>query len=431
MAAKEIGIGLIGMGTVGTGVVKILRERGDTIAARTGLRPVLRQVAVRNLGQMREVALPPEMMTADPQAVIARPDVDIVVELMGGYEPARTLVLKAIESGKHVVTANKAIIALYGQEIFAAAREKGVLVYFEASVGGAIPILAALRESFVANEIRAIFGIVNGTTNYILTRMTEDGMDFGEALAEAVRGGYAEADPTLDLEGIDAAHKLAILASCAFGIPVDMEDVYVEGISEVCPQDISYAREFGYVIKLLAIAKEAGGSIELRVHPTMLSRHHPLASVRETYNAIYVEGDAIGKAMFLGRGAGRMPTASAVVSDIVEAILRSREADFQAERSLYWNRKTIQPMSEVACKFYLRFPIVDQPGVIGKIATVLGSHGISITSVRASLVEMTTNAGHVEMLTHRAGEAAVQQALQEINALPVMRDKSMYLRIEE
>jgi len=428
---REVGIGLIGLGTVGTGVVRLLQERGDLIAARSGICLSLKKVAVRNLSRQREIRLPQGVMTSDPSEVIVHPEIGIVVELIGGYEPARSLVLKAIGAGKHIVTANKAIIALYGEEILRAAREKGVLVYYEASVGGAIPILSALREAFVANRIRAIFGIVNGTTNYILTRMTEEGMEFGKALGEAIRRGYAEADPTFDLEGIDAAHKLAILASHAFGIPVDMRDIYIEGISRVSPQDISYAREFGYVVKLLAIAKEVDGAVELRVHPTMLSWHHPLASVRESYNAIYVEGDAIGKAMFLGRGAGQMPTASAVLSDIVAVVMRCREVDYQRERKLYWSQKTIKPMSAVESRYYLRFPIVDQPGVIGKIATILGGYKISITSVRASLVEEATNAGHVEMLTHEAKEADVWRALEDIDRLSVMRDKSTFIRIEE
>src|SRR3990172_3342670 len=315
---KKINVGIVGFGTVGTGTAKILIENSLLIEERVGIPIVVKTIADHDIEKEREIKVDPPVLTKDANEILDDPEIDIVVELIGGYGYAKEFIIKAIDKGKHVVTANKALLAIHGDEIFKAVYKKGVDIGFEASVGGGIPIIRALKEGLVANRIESIYGIVNGTTNYILTKMTSEGKKFGDVLKKAQEKGYAEADPTFDVEGVDAAHKLAVLISLAYGVRIRFEDIYTEGISKITPLDIEFAREFGYRIKLLAITKDDRGKIEARVHPTMLKESAMLANVDGVFNAIYVTGDAVGSTMFYGRGAGMMPTGSAVVSDIAD-----------------------------------------------------------------------------------------------------------------
>ncbi len=430
---KEIKVGLIGFGTVGTGVVKILQENASVIEQRLGGRIYLYKIADIDLKRDRGVQVPTEILTSDVQEVIANPEISIVLELIGGIEPARTFILKAMESGKHVVTANKALLALHGEEIFTAAQKYGVRIGFEASVGGGIPIIRSIREGLVANKIISLFGILNGTSNYILTRMTQEGKGFRETLKEAQRLGYAEADPTLDVEGIDAAHKLSILASLAFGIKVDFQDIFVEGISHITPLDIQFSREFGYRVKLLAIGKWDGGRVELRVHPTMLPADHLLSTVEGVYNAIYIFGDAVGPTMFYGQGAGGLPTGSAVVSDLVD-LCRDIIKGLNRQGPLitpFWSshQGVVKDMEEVVTPYYLRFTAVDRPGVLSKISGILGEHEISIASV-IQKGRRVKGAVPIVMMTHEATERNIRRALHEINRLDVIRARTTLIRVE-
>ncbi len=430
---KEIKVGLIGFGTVGTGVVKILQENASVIEQRLGGRIYLYKIADIDLKRDRGVQVPTEILTSDVQEVIANPEISIVLELIGGIEPARTFILKAMESGKHVVTANKALLALHGEEIFTAAQKYGVRIGFEASVGGGIPIIRSIREGLVANKIISLFGILNGTSNYILTRMTQEGKGFRETLKEAQRLGYAEADPTLDVEGIDAAHKLSILASLAFGIKVDFQDIFVEGISHITPLDIQFSREFGYRVKLLAIGKWDGGRVELRVHPTMLPADHLLSTVEGVYNAIYIFGDAVGTTMFYGQGAGGLPTGSAVVSDLVD-LCRDIIKGLNRQGPLitpFWSshQGVVKDMEEVVTPYYLRFTAVDRPGVLSKISGILGEHEISIASV-IQKGRRVKGAVPIVMMTHEATERNIRRALHEINRLDVIRARTTLIRVE-
>jgi homoserine dehydrogenase len=429
------------MGVVGTGVVRLLQENLDLVRAKSGLDLQLTTIASRSIQKFDAFPLDDYRLTTDPLELVSDPDVDIVVELLGGYDPARDLVLGAIRNGKAVVTANKALLARDGADIFRAANSAGVEVGFEASVAGTIPVIRALSEGLAANRIEGLMGILNGTCNFILSRMDEDGLTFDAALQLAKEGGYAEADPTLDISGQDAAHKLSILAGLAFGIPAPMEKIYVEGIERITQEDIRYAREFGYVIKLLAIAKAVNGDVELRVHPTLIPTQHPLASVRNEFNAMFVQGDASGETMYYGRGAGQMPTASAVWSDIIEIgerIVKRKEAgqtvsssDVTRARKLYWADSPIRPIEDVTCRYYLRFPVVDRPGVIGIITSVLGQKSVSIAAVHADLIDPSNEAGTVEILTHTARERDIRDAMDVVAKNPVLRDRGEYIRIEE
>jgi homoserine dehydrogenase len=429
---KEIKIGIIGFGTVGTGVVRILQENAPLIEQRLGGRISLYKIADIDLARDRGVQVPQEILTTDAEAVLSDPEISICVELMGGIEPARTFILKAMKSGKHVVTANKALLALHGAEIFAAAQANGVRIGFEASVGGGIPIIRSLREGLVANRIISIFGILNGTSNYILTRMTQEKKGFREVLKDAQRLGYAETDPTLDVEGIDAAHKLAILATLAFGVRVDLNDIFVEGISAITPLDIQYSSEFGYRIKLLAIGKEDGGKVELRVHPTMLPAHHLLSTVEGVYNAIYLTGDAVGPTMFYGQGAGSLPTGSAVVSDLVD-ICRDSIKGIKGGGVILplasSQEGAIKPIDEVSTPCYLRFTALDRPGVLSHISGILGKHDISIASV-IQKGRKVKEAVPIVMMTHEAKERDIHHALSEINKLDIIRAKTTLIRVE-
>ena len=432
---KQTTVGIIGWGTVGSGAIKILLEDRDLIVQKLGWPVVLKKVADLDLTTPRPVHLDPELLTQDASEIINDPEIDIVVELIGGYEPARTFILEAIAAGKHIVTANKALLAVHGREIFEAAARNGVDVLFEASVGGGIPIIRSLKEGLVANHINYFFGILNGTSNYILTKMTEEGMEFGQALKEAQEQGFAEADPTFDVEGIDAAHKLAILVALAYGYGVEFNDIYVEGISRLDPLDISFAAEFGYEVKLLAISSKQGNLVEARLHPAMVPKGHLLTEVRGPFNAIHINGHAVGDLLFYGAGAGMMPTASAIVGDITE-LARSISSGAKGRvPALAWNEvggngMTLKPMEEVVTTYYFRFSALDSPGVLSKISGVLGAHGISISAVIQKGREIH-GAVPIVMLTHEAKEAHVRAALAEMDQLGVLRDKTVLIRVED
>ncbi len=429
----RIGVGLVGFGTVGTGVVRILTEKGELLRERLGADLELVKIADVDLERPRSVQVDPSLLTTDAGEVIHHSQVDVVVELVGGIEPAKTFILEALRAGKPVVTANKALLAEAGEEILQALEETGLDLGFEASVAGGIPILKALREGLVANTIARIYGIINGTANYVLTMMEKEGLSFQEALTDAQARGYAEADPTLDISGMDAAHKAAILATMAFGRYFKAQEVYVEGIDRVDSKDILYARELGYRVKLLAIIK-GGKQVEIRVHPTMIPLDHSLAKVEGVFNAVYVEGDGVGPAMFYGRGAGEMPTASAVVADVVDIardLLKGvgrRVPPFSYDRL---DRKVeIKPMDEVVTRYYMRFTAQDRPGVLSKISGILASRQISIESViqKGRREEGTVP---VVMMTHEAMERDVREALEEIDQLDVIGKGTVLIRVED
>ena len=431
----RVHVGLIGFGTVGTGLVRILQENARLLEKRLGLSIVLKRIADLDITSDRGVKVNPALLTQKVADVIEDPEIAIVVELIGGLEPARTFILQAIEKGKHIVTANKALLAVHGAEIFKAADERGVDVGFEGSVGGGIPIIRSLKEGLVANKIRVIFGILNGTSNYILSEMTQQGLGFQEVLKKAQELGYAEADPTLDVEGIDAAHKLSILLSLAYGVQVRMNDIYTEGISNITPMDIEYASELGYSIKLLAVAKSDGGPIEARVHPTLLPAGHLLSTVGGPFNAIFVKGDAVGSTLFYGAGAGMMPTGSAVVSDLVELSRNirlgvSRRVPLLAYQREHLQDAEIKHIHDITSTYYLRFSVVDRPGVLSRISGILGNMDISLASV-IQKGRRAEKAVPIYMLTHEAREKNMQKALQEIDRLPITVDKTVLIRIED
>ena len=429
---QEIRVGLIGFGTVGSGAAEVLRLQAERLAAKTGMAIRLARVA-----DVRLDTLPPEFagveLTKDADRILTADDIDIVVELIGGIEPARTFILKAIEHGKHVVSANKALISTHGREIFEAAARKQVEVGFEASVGGGIPLIKAFKEGLVANRIDAILGIMNGTANYILNRMTDFGMDFATVLKEAQAKGYAEADPTYDVEGIDTAHKLVILMTMAYGSHVQLSDVSIEGISQIEPIDIEFAREFGYRIKLLAISKNHGDSVEARVHATMVPEKHMLANIGGAFNGIMFTGDMVGDVLLYGLGAGKMPTGSAVVADIVDIARNvSRKAVNRVPAQSWlpseFREVAITPMERIRGPYYFRITAQDKPGVLSKISGILGSHGISIESV---IQKSREKKGTVPIVirTYEAEEAAVRKALAEIDGLAVCAAKTVKIRI--
>ena len=433
MSRKSINVGIIGFGTVGTGAARILIENADIVKRRLGAPVALKKISDLDIRRDRGIKLDAVKLTTDAKDIIGDPDIDIVVELIGGYKPAKDFILEAIRNKKHVVTANKALLAVHGEEIYAAAAQNGVTIGYEASVAGGIPILAAVRNGLAANNIKSIYGIVNGTCNYILTLMTSAGRKFDEVLKEAQAKGYAEADPTFDIEGIDSAHKLAVLTMLAFGTPVKFDDIYTEGISKITPLDIDFARDLGYKIKLLAITKTADGEIEARVHPTMLPEAYPLAAVDGVFNALSVVGDAVGSTMFYGRGAGDMPTGSAVVSDIMDIgrdILagckdRSPVAAFRERRQL-----KIRKMDDIMSCYYLRFSALDQPGVLSRITGVLGRNNISISSM-IQKGRKVDEAVPVVMMTHDAVERDVRKALAEIDKMDCVSGATVVIRVEE
>ena len=436
----SIHVGVIGCGTVGSGVVRILMQEKELIARRLGASIELTQIADIDPNRYQALNLPETLFTTDANQLIHHPKIDIVVELMGGINPARQFILTAIENGKHVVTANKALLALHGEEIFKAAEKQKIDIGFEASVGGGIPILRAIREGFSGEKISAIFGIVNGTCNYILTKMSEEGGDFSAVLKEAQALGYAESDPTLDIGGGDSAHKLAILASLAFGTPVPVKEVYTEGIDHLTALDLSFAETLGYKMKLLAITKLSHGELQIRVHPTLIAKDEILAKVNGVFNAIYIRGESVGESLFYGRGAGSMPTGSAVVSDIIDIsrnILHGSTTRTPPLGYLPSQRVTlpIQPMEETVCCYYLRFRVEDRHGVLAEIAGVLGEHQISIASViqQGGKGAEGADAGqgvHLVMMTHQAIEKDIQAALTKINRSSFVFEPTVLIRVE-
>ncbi|MGZ6963012.1 MAG: homoserine dehydrogenase [Acidimicrobiia bacterium] len=416
MSEDVVRVGLLGCGHVGSALVRLITDNGDSIETRTGVRLQVAKVAVRNLSRERDVALPASVFTNDANSVVSDPEVDVVVEVIGGIEPARELIVDALKSGKPVVTANKELLANFGKELFEAAELAGVDLLFEASVAGGVPLMRPLRESLAGDRIYRVMGIVNGTTNYILTRMSEEGASFSDALAEAQTLGFAERDPTADVEGFAAAAKAAIIATIAFGARVVAGDVYREGISELTDADMASARELGYVVKLLAVAEEDAHGVAVRVHPTMIPSHHPLASVRESFNAVFIEAEAVGELMFYGRGAGGAPTASAVLGDLIDAsknlVSGGRGATIGSLA-----RKPVRPIDEVESQFYLQLEVADQPGVLAEIAGQFGEHDVSIKSMQQIGIGAEAR---IIFITHRAREAdlrATVHALRDVKSV--------------
>jgi homoserine dehydrogenase len=423
---RVVRVGMIGCGTVGSAVVRLLRDHQEDIAQRAGCRLEVTRVAVRDLGRERDVPLPAERFTADPDEVVRAPDVDVVVELIGGIEPARTLLLEAIAAGRHVVTANKELLSTRGRELFDAAEAAGVDLAFEGAVGGGIPLVHPLKESLAGERIVRMLGIVNGTTNFVLTRMTEDGMSFQEALGRAEEMGIAEPDPTDDVEGIDAAAKCAILASIAFNARVVAGDVYREGIARVTREDIEFADRLGYVIKLLAIAELENEEVAVRVHPAMVPGNHPLAAVRETFNAVFVQGPNVGELMFYGRGAGGGPTATSVVGDLVD-IARNITTGGRAVGCTCYEDRRIRPMEGMESQYYLLLDVVDRPGVLAQVAGAFGEHRVSIKSVWQ---EGRGDDALLVLITHRGNEGALQRTVGDLRSLePVIEVRSV-MRVE-
>lgn len=432
---EEIRVGLIGFGTIGTGVIKLLKHNRDQIRTRVGALVRLVRVADIDLERDRGVRLDAKMLTRDAGEILDDPSIHIVIELMGGYEPAKTFVLRAIRNGKSVVSANKALLALHGAEVFAAAEKAGVDLGYEAAVGGGIPIIRTLREALGGDRNTAIYGIVNGTANYILSKMTAGGEDFDTVLKKAQAEGLAEANPTFDVDGIDSAHKLTLLVQLALGCAARFQDIAVEGIRDISQIDINFAQDFGYVIKLLAIAKRDGQRIEARVHPTMVPRAHVLADVNGAFNAIAVQGEALGSSVYFGLGAGMMPTATAVVADIIEVgghfrrNARGRVAPLGYPLASQVKAK-FKPMADVVTEYYLRFMVVDRPNVLAKIAGILGRHKISIASVMQRGREEGATVPIV-IRTHHARERDLRAALRNIDRLPITRAKTTAIRIED
>lgn len=422
----------MGFGTVGQGMVRVLRETSDLLASKLKFGISLAAIADLDIETDRGIPLEGIRLTTDAKEVISDPKIDLVVELIGGLEPARSYILEALERGKHVVTANKALLAEHGSEIFSRASQKGLCVAFEAAVAGGIPIVRALRDGLVAERLRSIFGIINGTANYILSEMTDKESKFSDVLRLAQKKGYAEADPSLDVEGLDSAHKLVILILLGFGTEVKLSQIFVEGISRIAPVDIQFAKELGYRIKLLAIAKQEGGLLEARVHPTMIPANSLLATVSGIHNAIFIKGEATGSTMFYGQGAGMMPTGCAVVADVVEVASLINSGGETAWRPCE-SQLVLRDIAETVNHYYLRFSAVDRPGVLSKIAGVLGDHDISIASViqKGRQVGPASGGVPVVMMTHEAKEKNVRAALKLIDQLPVVRGDTLLIRVEE
>ncbi len=432
---QSIKVGLLGFGTIGTGVVQIFQKNQYVLSNRLGANLELVRIADLDTTTDRGVQLTPGLLVDDAQALLNDPEIRGVIELIGGYEPARTFVLQAIRNGKHIVTANKALLALHGDEIFCAAEEAGVSVMFEAAIGGGIPIVSAIKENLGANNFSAFYGILNGTCNYILTQMDEEGEAFADVLADAQKQGYAEADPTFDVEGVDTAHKLALLISLCFGTRVDFDQIYTEGISKVTALDIEFAHGFGYKLKLLAIGKHHGERIEARVHPTMIPEDYPLSSINGVFNSVRMVGDFSGPVMLSGYGAGMDATASAVMGDVL-AVARDLLSNAGTRSSALGCPQTqmssceIMPMDQIVTSYYLRFTVKDQPGVLSQIAGILGNHEISIESM-VQPHRHTAEAVPIVFMTHEAEECNVVSALAEIDQLGAVQEDTLLIRIEE
>lgn len=428
---KKVKIALLGLGNVGRGVWMILNSNKEEIMKRSGYEVEVAKILVRDKNKKRSVEVPDEIVTTDFNEIINDDSIKIVVEVMGGIEPAREYMLKCIEKKKHIVTANKMLLATGGDELFQKADENGVMFQYEASVAGGIPIIKGISESLTANKIETLYGIVNGTTNYILSKMELEGADFNDVLKEAQEKGYAEADPTSDIESFDAQYKLAILSSLAFGTKIDVNSVYREGITKIEAVDMKYAKEFKMGIKLLAIAKEVNGKIELRVHPTMIPKTHPLSSVYDSFNAVFIKGNAVGDLMFYGRGAGDLPTGSAVVSDIV-TIVRSNvdeENSTPVVMNNLWKRE-VADIGEVESKFYVRATVKDEPGVLGDITAILGKYQVSLRSVIQKGDEEDGQVTIV-LVTHKTLESELQSAIKEIKEIKSVSNIDNIIRIED
>jgi homoserine dehydrogenase len=433
-SVREIGVGLLGLGNVGSGVLKLLSDNAEAIERRLGARVVVRKVAVREAEKRRLVEVDKKLLTTRATQVIDDPGVEILVELIGGEDPAREYVRRAIEAKKHVVTANKLLLAMHGDELFALAEKHGRDLYYEASVCGGLPIIRALREGLASDTITEIYGIVNGTSNYTLTTMTDEGKPFDDVLRDAQEAGYAEADPALDVDGGDASHKLAILMMLCFGTRVRHKDIYVEGIRHLTPADFAYAERFGYIVKPLVIAKEHPDGLEARVHPTMIPRRWLLAAVSGVNNAVYVSSNALGQSMYYGRGAGMMPTAVAVVADIIEIarnMLAGVAGSSPTRSHSKMAEKPIRDIGLLRSRYYLRFSVLDRPGVLAQLAGILGEHGISIQQVIQEGSPEPNRPVTVVMLTHVAVEKNVSLALAAIDRLTVVVDKTRLVRISE
>ena len=417
-------VGVLGCGNVGGALVQLLGADPDGLAARTGLRLEVTRVAVRNTAKERLVDLDEGCLTHDAEGVVNDPDVDVIVEVIGGIEPARSLILAALKAGKPVVTANKELLSNVGTELVEAAANAGVDLLYEASVGGGIPLIRPLRESLAGEDITRVMGIVNGTTNYILTKMTEDGATYADALAEAQSLGYAERDPTADVEGYDAGAKAAIIATIAFGVRIVAGDVYREGISGVTAADIAFAARLGYVVKLLAIAEREAGQVAVRVHPAMLPSSHPLASVRDSFNAVFIEGQAVGELMFYGRGAGGLPTASAVLGDLIDAAHNLRAGG--SGRAAPLAKAIIRPIDELRSQYYLNLTVDDQPGVLAAVATVFGEHDVSISEMKQ---EGLGGEARLIFITHSARERDIQATIHALRQLDAVERIGSLLRV--
>ena len=433
---RKISVGIIGFGTIGSGVVKILQDNSDIIKKRLGVIVEVTKIADLDITTDRGIKVNPKILTTDAQEVINHPEVNVIVELIGGYEPARSLILQAINAGKHVVTANKALLAKHGSEIFSIGEDQQVSIGFEAAVGGAIPIIRAIRESFVANKIYSIEGIVNGTANYILSKMSDEHCSFDLALKEAQEKGFAEADPTFDIEGIDSAHKIAILSQLAYGTSVKFEDITIQGISSVTIHDIECAREFGYRVKLLAISKFDGDFVDIRIHPAMIPQSNQMSNVNGVLNAVRVCDDLMEENILIGHGAGSLPTGSAVIADIIEIArdilsgskLRVPPQSFQNSEI---KKIPILNIESIDSEYFLRFSVLDNPGVLSRISGILGQHSIGIQSV---IQKGRCNEGRgvpLIMMTHRANEKNIQLALREIDELEVVCEKPNFIRVEK
>ncbi|HHW10381.1 MAG TPA: homoserine dehydrogenase [Firmicutes bacterium] len=429
---KPIKIALLGLGNVGAGVWRILQQNGAAIAGRAGGPLEIVGIAVRDVNKTRLVDVPAALLTTDPMPLIADPDIPIVVETIGcpggDTGPAGRFIIEALKRGKHVVTANKEALAKHGAAFFRAAAEGGGSLYYEGAVAGGIPIVKAFKESLAANQVQTIMGIINGTTNYMLTRMDKEGLEFADVLAQAQKLGYAEADPTSDVEGHDAAYKLALLASIAFEAEINIDDVYREGITRITAEDLQSARELGFAVKLLAIAKQDATGIEARVHPTLIPLSHPLAAVGDVFNAVFVQGDAVGDLMFYGRGAGMMPTGSAVVADCIDAALNIRRGVGAPRNGRPPERKAIKPIEEVTARFYLNFKVIDRPGVLAAIASILGQNNVSIESV----IQKGRRQDPVGLVivTHSVLERDIRRALAAISELSMVRAIANVMRVE-
>lgn len=429
---REINIGLIGFGNVGSGFVKILKEKGAFLREKTATRIVLKKICDKDLASKRAVSVDKGLLTNDPKVILNDPKIDILVELIGGIHPAKDFIIEAFKRGKYVITANKALLAEEGNEIFNLAKHYQKSIHFEASIGAGIPIIKSIKEGLVTNRFVSVYGIVNGTTNFILSQMSNNNVTFDEAVRDARRRGFAETNPTLDIEGIDSAHKLILLVYLCFGRLVDMKDVFIEGISRISLANVIYAGEMGFKIKLLAIAKKINDELEIRVHPTLIPRSHLLASVNDIFNAIYVSCDLAGKLLFYGPGAGKMSAASAVVSDLIDVVRDIKAGLFKPTLEIIQDQsvKGLRKISDIDSRYYIRFMVIDKPGVLAKISGLLGKHGISIASVTQK-ERKTQKVVPIVMITHEVKEKDLRAALDRIGRLNVVREVPVAIRMEE